>query len=47
MSHISPAEHTGQKRPHAGCNATRCWCKWIRFHISRSNAKLRKGGAGA
>jgi hypothetical protein len=45
MTTRNPAEHKS-KRPRP-CNAERCWCKWLLFHMNRSNAKLRKGGAGA
>ena len=45
MSRVTPAEHRG-KRPRS-CNAERCMCKWLLFHMARANAKLKKGGAGA
>lgn len=45
VSHVDPAEHSGQKRPRP-CNAERCYCKWIKFHIARTNAKLKQGSTG-
>ena len=46
---MHPAEHAGKgavKRPHAGCTADRCMCKWLLFQMRRENAKLKRREGG-